>query len=133
MHNTLYTRIDSRSVSKHFCSNNPTYLTPRTLHTPLPQPYFRDLNPNFISNPLHSSKLKTKQENKGKLTLILLVGSKEALKPKNTKISTFFLLDFGSDTVHPSPRCKSNKSRMKLKKITREIHWKCLYITLERF
>ena len=68
--------------------------------------------------PLNSQ---TKQENKGKLTLIPSIGCKEALEPKNTKITTLLLLDLGSDSVHPSPRLKTHKSRMKWKKKMKEI------------
>ena len=59
----------------------------------------------------------------GKLTLILSIGSKEALEPENAKITTLLLLDLGSDTVHPSPRWKIHKSRMRMRKKKKEIGW----------
>ena len=51
------------------------------------------------------------------------IGCKEALEPENTKITTLLLLDLNSDIVHPSPKLKTHKLRMKWKKKMKELSW----------
>ena len=124
MHNTHSSHTPLQgSLLKHFSNINPTLHMLGTLHTPTTQLLLQNSTLGFTSTLIFPSNSQTKQENKGKLTLIPSIGCKEALEPENTKITTLLLLDLGSDTVHPSPRLKTHKSRMKWKKKMKEISW----------
>ena len=128
-HIYIHTCITSRPCTKphkdHFSNSFPhqpnTSQAKNTPHFHYPTLIHKNPALGYISTLIFPSNLKTEQENKGKLTLILSIGSKEALEPENSKFATLLLLDLGSDTVHPSPKCKTHKSRMEMKKKMKEI------------